>query len=137
MNRVFNLKGEYIKLGQLLKAAGLVSMGTEAKAVIENGEWCVEFDGTLPAPAGQFSDIYQSLLFGDFDRADKYYLFYDFQSYDHTLDQVFRAYEDRPRWNRMAVHNTARAGFFSSDRTIEEYNRLIWHLQPLKDHGNS
>ena len=94
-------------------------------------------DGTLPAPAGQFSDIYQSLLFGDFDRADKYYLFYDFQSYDHTLDQVFRAYEDRPRWNRMAVHNTARAGFFSSDRTIEEYNRLIWHLQPLKDHGNS
>lgn len=38
MNRVFNLKGEYIKLGQLLKAAGLVSMGTEAKAVIENGE---------------------------------------------------------------------------------------------------
>ena len=39
--------------------------------------------------------------------------------------------------NRMAVHNTARAGFFSSDRTIEEYNRLIWHLQPLKDHGNS
>ena len=38
MNRVFKLKGEYIKLGQLLKAAGLVSMGTEAKAVIENGE---------------------------------------------------------------------------------------------------
>ena len=38
MNRTFYLKGEYIKLGQLLKAAGLVSMGTEAKAVIENGE---------------------------------------------------------------------------------------------------
>ncbi len=38
MIRVFKLKGEYIKLGQLLKAAGLVSMGTEAKAVIENGE---------------------------------------------------------------------------------------------------
>ena len=94
-------------------------------------------DGTLPAPAGQFSDIYQSLLFGEFDRADKYYLFYDFPSYGQTLEQVFQAYEDRPRWNRMAVHNTARAGFFSSDRTIEEYNRLIWHLKPLKDHGNS
>ena len=38
MSRVFKLKGEYIKLGQLLKAAGLVSMGTDAKAVIENGE---------------------------------------------------------------------------------------------------
>ena len=38
MSKVFYLKGEYIKLGQLLKAAGLVSMGTEAKAVIENGE---------------------------------------------------------------------------------------------------
>ncbi|MBO4289274.1 MAG: RNA-binding S4 domain-containing protein [Lachnospiraceae bacterium] len=38
MKRAFKLKGEYIKLGQLLKAAGLVSMGTEAKAVIEDGE---------------------------------------------------------------------------------------------------
>ena len=94
-------------------------------------------DGTLPAPAGQFSDIYQSLLFGDFDRADKYYLFYDFPSYDKTLSQVFQTYEDRAAWNRMAVLNTARAGFFSSDRTIEEYNRQIWHLEPLKDHGHS
>ncbi len=94
-------------------------------------------DGTLPAPAGQFSDIYQSLLFGDFDRADKYYLFYDFPSYGETLSQVFQAYEDRAAWNRMAVINTARAGYFSSDRTIEEYNSQIWHLDSLKKHGNS
>ena len=38
MKRVFALKGDYIKLGQLLKATGLVSMGTEAKALIEEGE---------------------------------------------------------------------------------------------------
>ena len=38
MKKTFSLKGEYIKLGQLLKAADLVSMGTEAKAVIEDGE---------------------------------------------------------------------------------------------------
>ena len=41
------------------------------------------------------------------------------------------AYADRDRWLRSAVINTAKAGFFSSDRTIEDYNRLIWHLEPV------
>ena len=50
---------------------------------------------------------------------------------------MFQTYENRDEWNRMAVINTAKAGFFSSDRTIEEYNRLIWHLDPLKHNGNS
>lgn len=51
MKRVFQLKGEYIKLGQLLKAAGLVSMGTEAKAVIENGE--VQVNGEVELRRGK------------------------------------------------------------------------------------
>lgn len=90
-------------------------------------------DGTLPAPAGQFSDIYQSLLFGDFDRADKYYLFLDFASYGKTFEKLLSTYENRKKWDRMAVLNTANAGYFSSDRTVEEYNRLIWHLEPVKE----
>lgn len=51
MKRTFVLKGEYIKLGQLLKAAGLVSMGTEAKALIEEG--CVSVNGETELRRGK------------------------------------------------------------------------------------
>jgi starch phosphorylase len=44
---------------------------------------------------------------------------------------VMRAYADRAAWTRRAALNTASAGFFSSDRTVAEYNRLIWHLESL------
>jgi len=38
-------------------------------------------------------------------------------------------YQDRDKWLRMAVINTAKSGIFSSDRTIREYNEKIWHLK--------
>lgn len=89
-------------------------------------------DGSLPVTnERQFSDIYQSLLFGDYSRADEYYVLYDFASYSAAFLAARRAYADSAAWNRMAVVNTAQAGFFSSDRTVAEYNRLIWHLSPL------
>ena len=40
-------------------------------------------------------------------------------------------YHDKEKWTRMAITNTAKAGFFSSDRTIQEYNDKIWHLEKL------
>ena len=81
--------------------------------------------------SNQFSEIYQSLLFGDYDRPDKYYMLYDFDSYDKCFFTVLNAYEQQDAWQRSAIVNTAKAGYFSSDRTIEEYNRHIWHLRPL------
>ena len=52
-------------------------------------------DGSLPiAPGGSFSGIYHSLLFGDMDRADRYYLLYDFASYDQAYENVCAAYAD-------------------------------------------
>ena len=44
-------------------------------------------------------------------------------------DQMFADYEDRAKWQSMMLVNIAKAGFFSSDRTIEEYDRDIWHLR--------
>ena len=90
-------------------------------------------DSTLPVSDNrQFSDIYQSLLFGDYNRADAYYLLYDFQSYNSAFSRITNAYTDRKRWNKMAATNTAKAGIFSSDRTINEYNELIWHLDSFE-----
>ncbi|HKM35475.1 MAG TPA: glycogen/starch/alpha-glucan phosphorylase [Lachnospiraceae bacterium] len=52
----------------------------------------------------------------------------DLEDYIATKDRMFADYEDRAKWKRMMLHNIGMAGFFSSDRTIAEYNRDIWHL---------
>ncbi len=52
----------------------------------------------------------------------------DFDSYKETKEKALAAYADRKAWAKMALVNIAKAGFFSSDRTIEEYNRDIWKL---------
>ena len=52
----------------------------------------------------------------------------DFDSYKETKEKALAAYADRKAWAKMILVNIAKAGFFSSDRTIEEYNRDIWHL---------
>ena len=55
----------------------------------------------------------------------------DLEDYIRVKDQAFEDYEDRTKWKKMMLHNIAKAGFFSSDRTIEEYNRDVWHLTKM------
>ena len=89
-------------------------------------------DGSLPGVGKeQFQSIYQSLLTGDYDRADKYFLLYDFDAYRDIFETVLQSYTDKAGWMRKAALNTASAGFFSADRTIDEYNRLIWKLETI------
>ena len=59
---------------------------------------------------------------------DWFMTFPDFQSYLKTREQAFLDYEDRTAWAQKMLINISQAGFFSSDRTIEEYNRDIWKL---------
>lgn len=51
----------------------------------------------------------------------------DLAEYIEVKEQVFADYEDQDSWNKKVVHNIAKAGFFSSDRTIAQYNEDIWH----------
>ncbi|MDQ8760050.1 glycogen/starch/alpha-glucan family phosphorylase [Streptococcus ruminantium] len=51
----------------------------------------------------------------------------DLAEYIEVKEQVFADYEDQESWNRKVVHNIAKAGFFSSDRTIQQYNDEIWY----------
>ena len=53
----------------------------------------------------------------------------DVKDYIETKEKVYSDYEDRKAWNRKALVNISKAGFFSSDRTIEQYNNDIWHLR--------
>ena len=80
-----------------------------------------------------FRDIYNSLLnTQSSDRADTYFILKDFRSYAEAHKKIDQAYRDEKWWARTAMLNTASAGKFSSDRTIEEYVRDIWHLKRIK-----
>ena len=79
-----------------------------------------------------FRDIYNSLLnTKNSAKADTYFILKDFRSYAEAQKRVEASYRDENWWARAAMLNTASAGKFSSDRTIEEYVRDIWHLEKI------
>ena len=80
----------------------------------------------------EFRDIYNSLLDGQGGRPDMYFILKDFRSYAEAQERVESAYKDEKKWARSAMLNTAKSGKFSSDRTIEEYAKEIWHLDKVK-----
>ena len=85
-----------------------------------------------PEDPEQFRELYNSLLDRNGgERADQYFILKDFRSYEAAQKRVEEAYRDEDRWARMAILNVAKSGKFTSDRTIEEYVRDIWHLQKV------
>ena len=75
-----------------------------------------------------FSPIVNALLHDN----DFYLICADFESYVNMQDHVSVLYKDQVKWNEKAILNTARMGFFSSDRTIKDYNDEIWLTKPVK-----
>ena len=73
-----------------------------------------------------FQPIIASLLNGD-----EYMVFADYRSYIDCHDRAGLAWVDQERWTQMSILNTARSGFFSSDRTVGDYCRDIWHAVPI------
>ena len=67
-------------------------------------------------------------LYNELLNKDWFMTFPDYQDYVETKDKAYAAYEDRKAWARMMLKNISQAGFFSSDRTIAQYNEDIWHL---------
>ena len=68
--------------------------------------------------------LYKELL-----NKDWFMTLLDLEDYIKTKDRMMADYEDQTKWRKMMLTNIAKAGFFSSDRTIEEYNRDIWKLR--------
>ena len=68
-------------------------------------------------------------LYNDILNKDWFMALIDLEDYIEVKDRMFADYEDRKHWNQMSLVNIAKAGFFSSDRTIAEYNRDIWKLK--------
>jgi len=82
-----------------------------------------------PEDTEMFRDIYNSLLNNDGGRrADTYFILKDFRSYAEAQIKIDERYRDTNGWAKTVMTNTAKAGKFSSDRTIEEYATEIWKL---------
>ena len=89
-------------------------------------------DGTFSrGDASLFRPLVDSLL-GD----DPWLVAADFRSYLECQEEVDRAYLDTERWTRMSILNAARMGFFSSDRSIADYCRDVWRVQPVPIAGD-
>ena len=84
-------------------------------------------NGTFNDDTEIFRDLYDSLI-----KEDVYFTLKDFDSYCEAHKKVDEAYRDEKKWAKMAMLNTACSGKFSSDRTIEQYAKEIWHLDKVK-----
>ena len=75
----------------------------------------------------EFAEIRDNLLY-----TDEYLVLKDFASYVDAHARANELYKDKKAWTKMAIMNTAKSGFFTTDRTMEEYNNDIWHLDRIK-----
>ena len=84
-----------------------------------NGPWCHEDN--------EFRSIFDEIM----NHNDEYFILKDFESYLKESKKIEEYYLDKEAWARSCLVNIAMSGYFSSDRTIEEYNRDIWHLNKI------
>jgi glycogen phosphorylase len=81
-----------------------------------------------PEEPHRFYDIFHTLV----DWGDHYMVLADFDSFDKTQTEVDLKFRDKDAWTKSAIENVAGMGIFSSDRTIAEYARDIWHVETLQ-----
>jgi len=79
-----------------------------------------------PDEPGRFAPLLDGLEHGD-----RWFVLADFIPYGEAQEQVARDWQDRGAWDRRAILNVARMGYFSSDRAVREYATAIWNLKPV------
>ncbi len=139
------LDGANIEIRDLVGAENFFLFGKTESEIMElrNGGYePQQYINSLPELAealklievGHFSngdaDLFRPIL-DNLKGTDPFFVMADFEDYLRAQDSVSRAWTDREEWNRMSLLNTARSGFFSSDRSIREYCKRIWKVDPL------
>lgn len=137
------LDGANVEILQEVGAENFFLFGLTAEEVVDRRK-DVDHARHAIGESQALQDVLQMLAEGRFspDQPDRYYgvvdrmwhhdyflVASDFAAYEAAQAEVDAAYHDQPRWQRMAAMNTARAGFFSSDRTIRGYMKDIWSTE--------
>lgn len=85
-----------------------------------DGTWTLDEDKNL------FMDIFQNIMFRDY-----YMLLADFDSYVAIQEKIGHDFKNRILWGKKSLLNIARSGYFSIDRTVDDYAKDIWHMKPI------
>ena len=139
------MDGANVEIAELVGKDNIYTFGEDSQTVIdryERGDYCArdyyEADENLKRAVDfivsddvrRFGDdeclfrLYHELL-----NKDWFMTFPDFAAYVETREKVYADYEDRTAWAKKMLVNISKAGFFSSDRTIAQYNKDIWKLK--------
>ncbi|MBP5465294.1 MAG: glycogen/starch/alpha-glucan phosphorylase, partial [Treponema sp.] len=95
-------------------------------------------DGTYDRTGLLFRELHDSLVYGvEGQRPDVYFILADFDSYVQAQEKVAKLYADKKGWAKKALMNIANSGKFSSDRTIEDYVKDIWHIEKMEIKGKA
>ena len=86
-----------------------------------SGPWC-------GGDSNRFRMIFDEIM----NRNDQFFVLADFDAYCAACEKADAFYSDKKKWAKACLLNIANSGYFTSDRTIEEYNRDIWHLKKLE-----
>ena len=86
-----------------------------------NGPWCEGIND-------RFRAIFDEIM----NHNDEYYILLDFDAYVKESKKIEEHYKNRDAWTKSCLVNIAKSGYFSSDRTIEQYNKDIWHLNKIE-----
>ncbi|MBD5131097.1 MAG: glycogen/starch/alpha-glucan phosphorylase [Clostridiales bacterium] len=123
---IFGLKTEEVERAWRAgyNSSNIYAHNDQIKRVVDRLR--VGFDGE------SFSDIADYLILGSYQVADPYMCLLDFDDYLSAADKMGKAYADTAKWNKMAFVNIAKAGIFSSDRSINDYAKNIWALKKVK-----
>ncbi len=121
---IFGEKSETV-IGHYAKADYVSKEYYENSPVIKEAvDFIVSKEALKAGHKENLERLYKELL-----NKDWFMTLLDLEDYIAAKDRIFKDYEDRQKWKKMMLVNIAKAGFFSSDRTIAEYNRDIWKLK--------
>lgn len=121
---LFGLKAEEVEaMKGHYDPNGIVEADEDIKAVMDLLK-CGHFNS---CEAGIFDNIIQSL----YNPHDPWLTLADFREYIEAQKEVSATWQDQEKWNRMSMMNTATSGFFSTDRTMQDYNNDIWTLEAI------
>jgi glycogen phosphorylase len=140
------LDGANVEISQLVGAENVLIFGKTTDQIDKlraSGEYNIQdiyrndktvanilqslIDGTFSNEKEQFMNIYNEIMV----KNDEYFIFADFYDYVKAQEQIEKLYTNKEKWTKICLTNIAKSGFFSSDRTIEEYVEDIWKLKKI------
>lgn len=141
------LDGANVEIGELVGEDNIVIFGMNAKEVTDlyaqggyNPKEIYESNPVLKEVLDQLTNgFFDNVAPNEFQmirdnllEKDNYFILKDFDSFAFAQEKINKLYKDQKKWTHMSIVNVAKSGFFTTDRTMRQYNEDIWKLSPIE-----